>query len=139
MAMYIEKKNDKINYLKGLIRLAKADGIIVDEEVEYFNIAEVGMKLDEDSIAKINECWNSSKKISVEFSTKITAMFFIQEAIQLCEVDGSYDEAEKNEIRNLAEELGISEEKIVAIEKWVQTGIVWRQQGEALIKAFSED
>lgn len=95
MAMYIEKKNDKINYLKGLIRLVKADGIIADEEVEYINIAAVGMKLDEDSIAKINECWNSSKKISVEFSTKITAMFFIQEAIQLCEVDGSYDEAEK--------------------------------------------
>ena len=115
-----------------------AMGVVKTAIIAPINAA-VGMKLDEDSIAKINECWNSSKKISVEFSTKITAMFFIQEAIQLCEVDGSYDEAEKNEIRNLAEELGISEEKIVAIEKWVQTGIVWRQQGEALIKALSED
>ena len=139
MAMYIEKKNDKINYLKGLIRLVKADGIIADEEVEYINIAAVGMKLDEDSIAKINEGWNYSKKQVVDFSLKIKPMFFLGEPFQLCEVDGSYDEAEKNEIRNLAEELGISEEKIVAIEKWVQTGIVWRQQGEALIKALSED
>lgn len=45
--VFLQKREDKVAYLKGMVLLAKADGRIEKSEVEYINAAVVGMGLDE--------------------------------------------------------------------------------------------
>ncbi|BAL00670.1 hypothetical protein OBV_34710 [Oscillibacter valericigenes Sjm18-20] len=134
---YLQKKIDKIAYLRGMVRLSKANGEVAKEEVDYIEAAAAGMGLDEKELAELHMLWASESEVKQSFTNKDDAAFFIQEAIQLCSVDGSYDESERREIRKISEEIGISDADVVAIENWVAEGIAWRKHGEALVKEIS--
>lgn len=138
MVNYIETKEDKISYLKGLIRLIKCDGKVADEEVLYFKTVSESLGLDEISIDEINGCWEKDINICISFSSTLVALFFIQEAVQLCLIDDKYEESEKKEIRLIADEIKIDEKAVEAIEKWVLEGLEWKARGEALINELAE-
>ena len=61
-------------------------------------------------------------------------MFFFIQAIQLSWIDNDYCEAERNEIRKLADELEISAESVEKVEKWVEEGMEWNKKGDELLK-----
>lgn len=133
MKEYLTQREDKINYLKGLIRMSKADGVVVEEEKNYFLSAAVGLNMTKEDLGIIEESWENDV-IALEFSSKAESVFFIQSAIQISMVDDNYDENERNEVRKIAIELDVKENVVEQIEAWVNEGIEWRKKGELLIE-----
>lgn len=134
---YLQEKTDKIAYLRGMVRLSKVNGEVAKEEVAYIEAVAKGMGLDEKELAELHTLWASESEVKQSFTNKGNAAFFIQEAIQLCSVDGSYDDSEHREVHKIAEEIGISEADVVSIENWVAEGIAWRKHGERLVEEIS--
>lgn len=127
-------KESKINFLKGIIRIAKCDGVKDENEFVFYQQAAISLGLDRDSVGLLDEAWESENEIKIFFETTHEKMFFFIQGIQLCWIDGRYDLKEKQEIRNLAEELGISYNAIEKVEDWVKEGIEWNNKGEELLQ-----
>lgn len=138
MKTVFNQQQDKVNYLKGLIRLAKCNGVVDSREQEYYSLAAKGMGLNDNEIAFLNQLWDSEEKISLVFTNKYDAVFFLQEGVQLCAIDGTFDDIEKMELKLIAEEVGICVEDYRRIEKWVLEGLAWRKKGEMLVEEIAE-
>ncbi len=130
----LKNKTDKINFFRGLIRLAKCDCNVSLEEKEYFAAAAIQFELDSNDINNLNQCWDTSEEIEIIFSSKGIGYFFIREGIQLCSVDRKYDDAEKTEIKKLTQELDLDNDKVKMIEDWVERGMNWQMEGDKLIE-----
>lgn len=126
----LKTRNAKVNFLKGLIRVSMADGVVPDIEKEFYRKSAYGLGLDDEAVAEIE---NSDYK-EIVFETTEEKMFFFIQAIQLSWIDNDYCEAEKNEIRRLADELEISVESVEKVEKWVEEGMEWNKKGDELLK-----
>lgn len=135
--VFLQKREDKVAYLKGMILLAKADGRIEKSEVEYINAAVVGMGLDESEKKEIDVMWNDEGECLIEFSDKANAAFFVQEALQLAYIDGNYDEKERIMIYSLGERIGLVKDEVKRIEAWVEEGVQWKKRGEILIEEIA--
>ena len=126
----LKTRNAKVNFLKGLIRVSMSDGVVPDVEKEFYRKSAYGLGLDDEAVAEIE---NSDYK-EIVFETTEEKMFFFIQAIQLSWIDNGYCEAERNEIRKLADELEISAESIEKVEKWVEEGMEWNKKGDELLK-----
>lgn len=135
--VFLQKREDKVAYLKGMVLLAKADGRIEKSEVEYINAAVVGMRLDESEKKEIDVMWNDEGECLIEFSDKANAAFFVQEALQLAYIDGNYDEKERIMIYSLGERIGLVKDEVKRIEAWVEEGVQWKKRGEILIEEIA--
>lgn len=135
--VYLQEKKDKIAYLRGMVRLSKIDKVVSEEESAYIEAAARGMGLTEKERAELNRLWTDDSAAELAFTSKGNAVFFIQEAIQLCSVDGHYDEQEQKEVHKIASEIGVGQADVAAIEAWTEEGILWRKRGEALIEEIS--
>lgn len=135
MDMYaiLQTKDSKINFLKGLIRIAKCDGIVDESELEFYNQAACTMGLGQEDIQLLEECRSTKDKISISFESSKEKMFFLVQVVQLCWVDGGYSDSEKTEVRCLAEEIGISQDALKAVEEWAYEGMVWNKKGNELL------
>ena len=135
--MYYEQlfttDNAKMNFVKGLIRISKADGVISPEEQTFFMDAARGLGISEEEIATLPAIMSQTDKIKLSFASKGEALCFLREALQLCMVDNEYSKAEKMEIMKLADEFSVDVERVHALEKWVQDGIEWKKLGDQLI------
>lgn len=125
-------EKSKMNFLKGLVRVAKCDNDISEAEKVYFDQEADMLELDSKVKKEINSLWNTSN-IKVEFDSTKEKMYLITQLVQLCWVDGEYADSEKREITKLASEMGISKEAVVAVENWVSEGMAWSNKGEALL------
>lgn len=135
MNQILTTNDAKVNFLKGLIRLAKADGIMDDNEVVFYQQAVNAMGLDVQDCDKINALWEkNSCEIDISFQTNREKMFFFVQAIQLCWIDGSYTQKEKEEIYKIASELQISVTAIEKVEIWVNEGMEWNKRGDSLLE-----
>lgn len=135
MNQILTTNDAKVNFLKGLIRLAKADGIMDDNEVIFYQQAVNAMGLDVQDCDKINALWEkNSCEIDISFQTNREKMFFFVQAIQLCWIDGSYTQKEKEEIYKIASELQISVTAIEKVEIWVNEGMEWNKRGDSLLE-----
>ncbi|WP_373897766.1 hypothetical protein ACER0A_011030 [Haloimpatiens sp. FM7315] len=129
----LKTEESKLNFLGGLIRLAKIDEKVSDEEKLFFSQAAVQLEMKEESVSLLQNLWTSEEKINVDFETKRESLFFIQQAVQLCVMDGVYHHEEKKEIKLLGKELGLLESSIEKIETWVEDGLKWQALGETLL------
>lgn len=124
--------NAKSNFLKGLIRVAKSDGVVDEAEFAFFRQAAQSLGLD--NIEELERCWRMDEKIIVAFETNKEKMFFLIQAVQLCWIDDTYTEVEQKEIRSIGKELGISLTALESVEKWAYEGIVWNKKGDDLLE-----
>lgn len=125
---------ERLNFIRGLVRISRADTIITPEEEIFFENAALGLGLERAEVQKIHPALaDRTIDVPVKFSTKRQALFFFKEAIQLCYVDKVFSDLERNEVMTLAKELGISSESIDSIEAWVLEGREWISRGEELI------
>lgn len=129
----LKTEEAKLNFLGALIRLAKIDKNVSEDERLFFTQAAVQLEMKEESISLLQNFWTSEEKINVKFETKRESLFFIQQAVQLCEMDGVYNDEEKKEIKLLGKELGLLEASIEKIEAWVEDGLKWQALGETLL------
>ena len=136
MEQFLGAKEDKVNYLKGLIRMAKVDGKVLESEKEYYSSVINGMNLSDSEVDSLNDLWESTNEIDLSFTSKKEALFFIQSAIQISMVDEDYDVTDKKEIRKIADELNVESTAVSAIEAWVEEGLAWRKKGEDIISSY---
>lgn len=129
----LKTSDAKKNFVKGLIRLAKADGVISQEEQQYFVAAAANIGLSTEEIAEVNDCIVTRDTVQVQFDSDAEKLLLFREGIQLCAIDGHYDENERTEVRLMATELGIPENSILRIEEWVQEGMTWKRRGDDLL------
>lgn len=132
-----QTQEDKIMFMHGLIRLAKADGIVDETEIEFFKQASYNMGIEPDAVEQLYvELTTDNVELDykeMSFDSKKKSLFFLREAIQLCYIDSEYSEEEQLEIRNIANELDISFDAIDKIEAWVLRGFEWQKEGELLL------
>jgi len=129
----LKSKEAKLNFLKGLIRIAKCDGIVDEREFAFYKQTATVMGLDEESVDFLDYCREGTEKIEVSFEDGREKMFFLIQLVQLCWVNDEYSEVEKAEVRKLAKELEISLEALDQVEKWAYEGIIWNKRGEKLL------
>ncbi len=137
--MYLTEE-ERVNFLKGMVRMARVDGVVEEGERIFFRNLLVALAISEEDSTKLESALDADMELpevksylSVSFSTKRQAIFFLEEAIQLCYIDGVYHEKERAEIRLLTKELNISVETLEKVEKWVQEGMAWQAKGELLL------
>ncbi len=137
--MYVTEE-ERVNFLKGMVRMTRIDGVVEEEERVFFKNLLVALTISEENSAKLENALDADMAsaevkdfLSVSFTTKKQAIFFLEEAIQLCYIDGVYHEKEQAEIRLLTKELNISSETLDKVEKWVQEGLAWQVKGEELL------
>lgn len=132
-----QTQEDKIMFMHGLIRLAKADGIVDETELDYFKQASYNIGIESDAVEQLYiELTTDNIDLDykeMSFDNKKKSLFFLREAIQLCYIDSEYSEEEQLEIRNIANELDISFDAIDKIEAWVIRGFEWQNEGELLL------
>ena len=126
----------KENFIKGLICLAKIDGVISQEEHQYFIDAAFHMGLTQQQVDKINDCIEKEDEIAIKFNSLGEKVFFLREAVQLCAIDVCYTSDEKKEVRRLAQILEVPSSILDEVEAWVEEGMKWKQQGDDMIKKY---
>lgn len=130
----LQTKGARVNFLKGLIRLANADGVVDENEFAFYRQAAIALELGEEEILALEKAKSEGREITLEFKTDREKMFFLIQAVQLCWVDNNYSEAERKELRNICWEIAISEESLKAVEVWAQEGVEWNKRGEMLLE-----
>ena len=124
----------KVNFVKGLIRISKADGVISPEEQAFFIDAARGLGISEEDIAMLPAVMNQKEEIPLTFTSRGEVLCFLREALQLCMVDNEYSDAERKEIMGLAQAFSVEPERVHALEVWVQEGIEWKARGDKLLE-----
>lgn len=132
--MAFEKEIDRINYMKGLIRVAKCNGVVELSEKQYINLIAQRLNLDMD----IEGLLSGKEAICLSFSNRYEALLFLQESMQLCVVDGSFDDVEQNELISISEEIGLGREAYNKLYDWIKAGLEWQSQGKELIAQLAE-
>ena len=130
----IRTEESRINYLRGLIRIAECDKNKTAGEEEYiYKIAEViGASYSE--IMQAGDYQEDNESAGIHFETDQEKMLFLMQALYLCWVDDDYSEAEQEEIITIGEELGIDRQEITAVESWIKQGMEWMETGAELLK-----
>lgn len=89
----LQTKEGRVSFLKGLIRLANADGIVDESEFAFYRQAAVALELGEEEILALEKVKSEGQEITLAFGTDREKMFFLIQAVQLCWVDNNYSEA----------------------------------------------
>lgn len=130
----LKTEKSRKNFLKGLIALSKADGSVEESEKGFFAGAAASLQLSIESQQEVNLSWSEEVGPYLEFDNKREKLFFFIQAIQLCTIDNSYSDKEREFVYTLASNLDISREAIKKIEEWVSEGIQWQIKGESLLE-----
>lgn len=129
---------ERLNFIKGLVRVARSDTKITSEEEIFFINASKSVGLEDSQIQDLKQALvDSSILLPLSFSNKEQSVFLLKEAIQLCFIDGHYAESEKEEIYHIAKDIDVPLSAVVALEEWVQEGMKWTQRGDALLMQLS--
>jgi len=124
----------KRSFLVGLVFLSKADGVVDESEKTFFLNAAASLKLSEESVNEIDSCWTKDVMPELVFNSKREKLFFLVQAVQLCNVDSVYCEEEKQFVNKIALDLGVTDDSVEEIEAWVKVGMEWQSEGDKLLE-----
>ncbi|MDC1067745.1 hypothetical protein OAQ99_01150 [Candidatus Kapabacteria bacterium] len=125
-----ETLDSKQNFLKGIISLIWADGVIKIEEDEFLKDLSLHLKLTTEQLTQLYSLLkDDNAELALKFENDIQRLVFLKEGIQLCYIDGNYDSREKKMMRDYSKQFNISEEFITNLENWVIDGLAWYKKG----------
>ena len=130
----------KLNFVKGLLRAALADGLLEEGERFYLDHLMVGLGLSDEGRAAIHDAISLDSAsdegkafFHLEFENKAQKMYLLEEVVQVSGLDEDYTDEEKALVRELAADMGVSEAAVEAVEQWAEAGRAWQAQGDALL------
>ena len=129
----IKTEDSRINYLRGLMRIAECDKNKSSAEADYiYKIAKIlGASYSE--IWQAEEQKENEDSIGINFKKKKKKSLFLMQALYMCWLDNDYSNAEREEILKIGNDLGFELTEIETIESWIKRGIVWMRDGAELI------
>ena len=130
----IRTEDARVNYLRGLIRIAESDNSkSAGEEGFIYKIAErLG--------SSYSEMWQAetgtgdNELPTIHFATQQEKILFLMQALYMCWLDNDYSDAERAEIIKIGDELGVEASEVAEIESWIRQGIKWMEAGAELLK-----
>lgn len=129
----IKTEESRINYLRGLIRIAECDENKSPAEEGYIcRIAEI-IGASPSVIWQAEQQEESDDFSEINFKTKQEKSLFLIQALYMCWIDNDYSDAEREAIITLGINFGIDQTEIESIESWVKQGIDWMKAGSELI------
>jgi uncharacterized membrane protein YebE (DUF533 family) len=107
---------DIAQYFRGLIAIAQLDGKMCENEEMFLNEQAELFSFD---ISELLAQPVSAGEISLADMEPITKKLIIRDFIGLAYCDGDYDKRERNRVNEIAQEAGIAQSEVDAIEKWL--------------------
>ena len=129
---------DRGAFVKVMAFLAAADGEVSLEEKQALDNLIFRWQLDTQEVEDVYSVMNGGGKLDKILSQLVnikTAFLLIQELVTLASLDGNYSDLEKKAVREIANQLNVSDKRLGDIEQWVEEGMTWRQKGLELLKA----
>ena len=127
--------NDKLIFVKTLVRLADADGNIDEGEKEFitklFKAFELSETLAEEIKATTDE---EVVKLAANISNRQVAMELIKEMCMLANSDGDLSDREIVFIGKVGLAMNLELEKIEQISQWVIDRIIWLEEGKIIFE-----
>lgn len=131
--------DDRLNFMKGLVRISRADSKFTSEEESFFINAANSFELPKNSIEELKIALNDKNlQLPVFLSSKKQKLFFFKEALQICYIDGEVTDSERIEINQLGIDLSVNQREIDAIEAWVMEGMDWVKRGSQLLQELED-
>ena len=130
-------KEDALPFVKCMAAVARADGQVVDEERQAIESAMMAWGIEGEDAASVQDVLAEGGDVSVfvqQFTLARTAYLLVQELITLAKIDGEYDDTERSAVREIATACCISDDRVCALEQWVDEGMAWRQRGLQLLE-----
>ncbi|MFN4150221.1 MAG: hypothetical protein ACK4IX_04705 [Candidatus Sericytochromatia bacterium] len=100
----------KLTFIKGLIFIIKADGIIHPKELELINTLVSLLDLSEEDKKQVSLISDlDDYDSSLKFDNKAQELFFIKEGFRMCLIDENYHPSEKELLIKIANDFGLSD------------------------------
>ncbi len=116
--------------LELLVYLAKADGSIADIEREilsnYAGLVDIHM-------ATLNGNLTPDELVP-QFQSPASRVVVLQELFRLAHLDGLFDPDEQDIVLDIADMMGVPDDFLEKIERWVIDGLRWVWRGEELLE-----
>lgn len=132
----LDSQASKYKFMKGLLCLSLADNNLSEEEKEYFKAVSMKLGMNSESIESFVQILGDTKISSddIIFVAREQALLFIRESLQLCYLDGHYDNKEKALLKKIGKQNNINMKTINTLEKWVKKTIILQEEGFNLLE-----
>lgn len=126
-------QNEAVAFVQLLVFIANADGEITAEEASFLDDY-----CDKSGIAWRDFDTRTIDEILSVFSTFNSKIEVLQELVKLAMVDGVYSKEERAGVIEIAKKLSVPDVKVYAVEDWVQRGLAWIAEGQAMRNEVTE-
>jgi tellurite resistance protein len=120
---------DRIPFVKALAGIAAADDeVTLDEKQAVMNFAKA-WDLSEADVSATRDILRQGTTVSMdsivdEFNQPNTSYLLLEELVRIAHADGTYGEAEKDEVKRIAVAAGLVD-SLEDVEEFVERGLVW--------------
>jgi uncharacterized tellurite resistance protein B-like protein len=121
---------EKVCLVRLFTFIARADGQIASQEWDFLNrfAQEHGLTYDIHDVMPLSI-------ICASFTSLKSKVIAVQKMIDMAMSDGHYDDAERQQIVDIAELLSLPHEKLIEIESWCIEGQRWQERGVTILSA----
>jgi uncharacterized tellurite resistance protein B-like protein len=127
---------DHLPFLKALAHIAAIDNsVTVDEEEMVVGHADA-WDLSESEWDDVRQILDSGSSLSLDalvgaFSESGTRLLLVEELVRLSYADGTYGDAEREEVAAIAKRMDLTDEQLDELEEWIGRGQAWDLDEEA--------
>lgn len=129
---------DRDLFVRWMVRVARADGILDAAEMAVIHEIINAWSLSTDRLIELHRALREGpdlgKGAPPGFLDPRTPYLLVRMLIQLGHEDGSYDDAEREEVREVARRYRIPAERVIELEDWVDTYMQHRARGRTLLE-----
>ena len=129
-------EDERVAFLKVLVRLAKIDGNIDSEEKDFIKNLGMIFQVPSDRYDEIKNVGNDEDVIKAvkAIRSRKTALELIKEMCLLANSDSDLSDKETLLIGKVGQAMGVELEKIEQISQWVIDRIIWLEEGKIIFE-----
>lgn len=129
-------EEERVVFLKALVRLARADGHVDDGEKAFIEELAQVFEIPAGRADEIRAAMNDDEVVeeAKKIKNRRTAMELIKEMCMLANADGDLSDRETLLIGRVGRAMGLELEKVEQIGQWVIDRIVWLEEGKIIFE-----
>ena len=129
-------EDERVAFLKVLVRLAKVDGNVDSGEKEFIKNLGMIFQVPSDRYDEIKNVGNDEDVINAVkvIRNRKTALELIKEMCLLANSDSDLSDKETLLIGKVGQAMGVELEKIEQISQWVIDRIIWLEEGKIIFE-----
>ena len=134
-------EEEKLVFIKVFSKLIKSDNIANKAEIQFLDVIATRYGIAKNKVIEIiknsdyENCLEEVKKIR----TRATALELIKEMCVLANIDNNLDDGELDFLLDIANSLGIEEDKIILINRWVLDSFIMEKAGKIIMEKDDDE